>query len=631
MLSFAGCALLVVLPLAAPTVADSNAMKPILAQPPVFKIADKASMSFSGFVGDRIKANERNWLLTAPVSNPAMTEMFFDRDRQPHRDLLPWSGEFAGKYLTSAAECYRLTRNKELKKTIQGVVNRLIASQGDDGYLGPFAQDRRMVGRDTWDLWGQYHCMLGLLLWYKEVGDKAAFEACKRCADYFCSYFLDGGKRVIDAGSEEMNESCIHVFALLYEETGNKRYLQLCREIVKDFETPPSGDYIRASLAGKPFYQLPKPRWEGLHAVQALAELYAISGDREYKQAFEQIWRTIAEYDRHSTGGFSSGEQAQGNPYDPRPIETCCTIAWMAISVDMLRMSGDSRAADELEISFYNGILGAMEPNGRWWTYNTPMDGERKAATQDIDFQERPGSPELSCCSVNAPRGIGMLSEWAYMSFDGGAVINYYGPSTATVFVQNGNKVKITQHTDYPKSGDIKLVLDPTAPVEFILRLRLPTWCSSAVCTVNGSAIGGIATGQYLDIKRTWKRGDTVQLNLDMGPWLWVGEKECLGTAALYWGPILLAYDPRFDSYSPSALPTIDLSQPPADVNVNHRHPNPNILKTFKTIDGKSVTLCDFASAGMAGNRYVSWLKAEPMPNSALYDRRNPWRKAGWK
>jgi hypothetical protein len=148
---------------------------------------------------------------------------------------------------------------------------------------------------------------------------------------------------------------------------------------------------------------------------------------------------------------------------------------------------------------------------------------------------------------------------------------------------------------------------------------------------VNGTAISEVSTGQYLVIKRQWKSGDTIDLNFDMGPWLWAGEKECAGKASIYWGPILLAYDPRFDMYAPSELPVIDLSQPCVSAKPGNAFPSPSILKTFRTIDGKTVTLCDFASAGMAGNRYVSWLKAEPLPKSATFDKRNPWRKAGWE
>ena len=61
---------------------------------------------------DRLAANLEQWLLVAPQANPGMLEMFRDRDRTPRRDLVPWAGEFAGKYLTSAVLAYRLTARR---------------------------------------------------------------------------------------------------------------------------------------------------------------------------------------------------------------------------------------------------------------------------------------------------------------------------------------------------------------------------------------------------------------------------------------------------------------------------------------------------------------------------------------
>ena len=466
-----------------------------------------ARFAFVGALGARLAANLRNWALVAPAANPAMLQMLRDRDRTPARELVPWAGEFAGKYLIAGVQALRITPDRRLRATLRAFVADLIACQDDDGYLGPFPRERRMIGPKLWDLWGQYHCMLGLLLWYRETGDGKALAACRRTADYFCTYFLDGERRVLDAGSEEMNESSAHIFALLYQETGEPRYLALLREIERDWEAAPSGDYVRAALAGQAFYETPKPRWESLHSIQAIAELYLITGDERYRRAFEQHWWSIAEFDRHSTGGFTSGEKATGNPYDPGAIETCCTIAWMALSVDQLRLTGEARVADELELATWNAVLGAQNADGRWWTYDTPMDGERRASAHDIVFQARAGSPELNCCSVNGPRGLGMLSEWAVMVGADGVTLNHYGPSTIAVPLASGRVVRLVQETSYPLDGRISLRVTPDLPASFALRLRIPGWSRMTTVALNGEPQDGAVPGTYLTLEREWRRG----------------------------------------------------------------------------------------------------------------------------
>ena len=93
--------------------------------------------------------------------------------------------------------------------------------------------------------------------------------------------------------------------------------------------------------------------------------------------------------------------------------------------------------------------------------------------------------------------------------------------------------------------------------------------------------------------------------------------------ASVYWGPILLAYDPRFDSHDPRKLPKLDLRRPLKGIeNV------PGTLMRFRAAaaGGGTVTLCDFASAGAAGNPYVSWLPAEGA-EAVPFGRENPWRR----
>lgn len=381
---------------------------------------------FEGVLGQRLEANREQWLMCAPQANPGLLEMFRVRDRQPVPDIMPWAGEFAGKYLISAVQALRLSDSPALWQQVSNVVAGLIATQAEDGYLGPFPKATRL--KSNWDLWGHYHVMLALMMWHEATGDAASLLACRRAGDLICATFLDTSLRVFDAGSPEMNMAVIHSLGRLHRLTGEARYLRMMREIEKDWER--AGDYFRTGLSGVEFFQIPRPRWESLPDLQGLVELYRITGDPRYRRAFEHHWRSIVRWDRHNTGGFSSGEQATGNAFSPAAIETCCTVAWMAMTVDMLRLTGDPLCADELELTTFNGGVGAQHPSGRWWTYNTPMDGFREASAHTIVFQARAGTPELNCCSVNAPRALGMLSEWAVMADAAGLVVNYYGPGS---------------------------------------------------------------------------------------------------------------------------------------------------------------------------------------------------------
>ena len=103
-------------------------------------------MALEGPVHDYLAAVTQNWLLPAPGANPAILAMFADRDRAPYRDLLPWSGEFAGKYLTGATQVLRATNDPRLRTHLERFVARLIAFQDSDGYLGPFPRDHRLTG-----------------------------------------------------------------------------------------------------------------------------------------------------------------------------------------------------------------------------------------------------------------------------------------------------------------------------------------------------------------------------------------------------------------------------------------------------------------------------------------------------
>ena len=611
-----------------------------IARVPACERIPGTQFQIGGRVQEYLSGVTAQWLKVAPASNPAMLEMFRDRDRLPLRDMVPWAGEFAGKYLVSAVQVWRLTGDGSLRSDVAAFVKHLIALQADDGYLGPWPKEHRLTGRapnvgpkggETWDAWGHYHIMLGLLLWSEDTGDSAALSCARRIGDLFCRKFERA--RLVDTGSTEMNLAPVHSLALLYRRTKEQRYVDLALKICDEFAAtskegkPLAGDYLNAALAGKEFFHMPKPRWESLHPIMGLAELFWITGEEKYRRAFEHIWWSIVKLDRHNNGGFSSGEQAQGNPYHRGAIETCCTIAWIALSVEMLRLTENSIVADELELSTLNSVLGMHSPNGRWVSYDTPMDGTRKASAHDIVFQARAGSPELNCCSVNGARGFGLISDWAVMGSGGDVLFNWYGPSTITTRLPPGTSLTLTQETDYPRDPRVRLKVTPSRTTKFALKLRIPHWSRRTLVRLNGRSVPEITPGNYLTLDRVWKRGDIVEIDFDFSLRYWLGERECAGKTSIYRGPLLLTYDRRFNEMDPGQVPMLDASTLRGKTVQATDWLPPLLLLEFTATEGNTVRLCDFGSAGMAGSPYRSWLDVKNVVKTE-FSRGNPLRAA---
>ena len=255
------------------------------------------------------------------------------------------------------------------------------------------------------------------------------------------------------------------------------------------------------------------------------------------------------------------------------------------------------------------------------------MDGERHAATHDLVSQGRPGTPGLNCCSASAPRGLGMLADWAVMDGPDGVTLNYYGPSSFNVRLPSGRRAQINQETRYPADGRVRIMILPEAKETFTLRVRIPGWSKDTRLLIAEKDTYTGEPGTYLNIEREWRPGDDIILSLDPSPWAWVGEKDCAGKLSLYHGPLLMAYDPRFDVVDPKDLVPLRVrgATPKAANPKPHTGPRPLLLQWFETMRDWEIALCDFASAGATGGTYRTWFPAgdhQPTP----FSRENPLR-----
>ncbi len=520
-------------------------------------------------------------------------------------EIFPWYGEFAGKILTGMAYMYRVDNNEKLLKAGNKFADALLNAQNDDGYIGIYTGMGVMGGNGSnWDLWNHYHAIYGLYQWYQISGSEKYLNGAIAAADFVYRWFSGNNKQYSSAGSQSMNLAISHGFAILYKETKNEKYLNAAKSIVLT-EWPQNGDWMNSILSGKEYYQSALPRWEALHSVMTLGILYEVTGEEQYYKAITEIFWSVVKTDRHNTGGFSTGEQASGDPFATGAIETCCTVAYMALGSEVLRLSADSSVADELELSYFNAMLGSLVQENEFSTYNTPMEGERNPGYTIVAGSAE--YPAVMCCQANLSRGLGEISQWALLTGKDSMYLNYYGRSAIVAQTPGGNAITVSQETGYPVDGKIVITLHMEQTETFGLYLRIPAWAKNAKITFGGNTVSANA-GNYYCLKETFQDGDVIEIDMDIPVHYWIGENACAGKCSVYYGPILLALDENFmvGSVNATSVFTTDDIQKGNAISGDEY----GCILLFDTTDsaGNGVRLVDFSSAGKNGSTYYSWL-----------------------
>ena len=118
---------------------------------------------------------------------------------------------------------------------------------------------------------------------------------------------------------------------------------------------------------------------------------------------------------------------------------------------------------------------------------------------------------------MNTSRLIASVGGYFLSASDDAIALHLYGGISATVTVA-GCTAALRETSTYPWAGAIHIEVNPEAPVDFSLKLRIPGWARSAIATVNGAPVAAATTRGYLSIDRRWQPGDTVALDLAMPP-----------------------------------------------------------------------------------------------------------------
>lgn len=550
----------------------------------------RAGVRMEGELGKSLRLSIQNRL--NKVDYPHLVEPFKLRNETDGK----WRCEFWGKIVRSAIQSWRGESDNDLLTHINKTVTDLIATQTPDGCISSYPQ--KLQTKD-WDIWGRKYVLIGLAQYYLEVEQREDVKkAMIRQLDYFLSQV---GPKILDireCGKHEgmAASSILEAVMLTYNITGEKRFLDYAKWIVAQGGSK-SNNIFTSILKGVPPSKLGNGKaYEMMSCFEGLAELYRKTGDESQRESVLAFYRAVRDQEIFITGVGGLKDNWGEYWYDGKTKqtqfkvgalgETCVTTTWIKFCGHVLRLTGDSTVVDEMERTLYNGVLGAMVPDGSWWMHRnpTPLAGpswKMRAGDQIKGYGE-------DCCLAQGPMALAMAPWMAVMQDSRGPVVNLYEAAEATATLADGTQVGLSIKGDYPVSGNVSVTINAPKKAKFPIKFRIPAWSRTSTASVGGQVYDGVA-GSYLEIEREWSSGDNVQLKLDLR----VKAHEALdgcGRVALTYGPLVLAQDSRLGKVD-RPISTEKLAACTIEKN-----PQKNIFMRFRLADG--MELCDYASAG---------------------------------
>lgn len=466
--------------------------------------------------------------LNRTVTTPAVYKRFketgrFDalkcdwKEGMPNMPHIFWDSDVA-KWIEGAAYILMKEKDDELEKIIDETVSHIEENMDEKGYFNSYyltvPGEKRWSNRGCHELYCAGHLMEAAAAYYEATGKDKFLNLMCRFADYIYEVFVTEKSAAFKTpGHEEIELALVK----LYKVTNNEKYLELSKYFVdergKDTE---SNDYFldggnkitdiedvyRNAKSWQSHAPVRQQKTAEGHSVRAvylysgMADLAKITKDAELADACRALFDDITNHKMYVTGGIGSTRIYEGFtvnydlPSAGAYTESCAAIGMCMFAKRMLELEADSRYADICELEFYNGFLASTSLGGDEFFYENPLEIQPKLKDRTVavakpraevtPITQRVKVFGCSCCPPNIVRFVSAFGEYMYTYDETTVYVHHYAESTAKV----GN-AKITQVTDYPNNGNIKI----NAENVDTLAVRIPFWCGNYTIKLNGKAI----------------------------------------------------------------------------------------------------------------------------------------------
>ncbi|HUW61475.1 MAG TPA: beta-L-arabinofuranosidase domain-containing protein [Candidatus Bathyarchaeia archaeon] len=430
------------------------------------------------------------------------------------------------KVIEGASYMLHASPDPKLDAYLDDLIAKIAAAQQPDGYLNTYftlvEPDKRWADLPVkHELYCAGHMFEAAVAHYRATGKRTFLDVACRFADYIDSVFGPGKKYGVP-GHEEIELALVK----LYQATGERRYLDLAKFFIDERgrtdHRASYGDYCQDHLPVRNQREIAGHAVRAMYLYSGVADVARLTGDQPLVDTMDRIWDDVVLRKMYITGGIGPSAKNEGFtvaydlPNDSAYAETCASIGMALWNHRLNLLHADAKYADIVEQVAYNGLLSGLALDGEHYFYVNPL-ASRGAHNRQPWFG-------CACCPTNLVRWVPSLPGYVYARDKSGLYVNLYVAGSGKVSMPRG-EVTISQQTNYPWDGAIRLTFMLPKPATFTLNLRIPGWCENYTVAVDAHSLAtevGTETltppvrNGYARIERRWAPGDTITLNLAM-------------------------------------------------------------------------------------------------------------------
>ncbi len=421
------------------------------------------------------------------------------------------------------------TQNPSLLAEANRWMEVILTSQDGDGYFGP--PDMKCLvgenGQKICDLWPHMIAIDAVIRHYECTSDPRVipfmtkfFTFCRQLPDeLFLPPLNEGfGDKATGAGWTpciqvgRAGDMLPHLY-WLYNRTGDKRLLDLASRFFSRVP-PPADEWLEHHIVN--FTQ--RYKYSGIFYTQSKRSADLANTEYWYQQH-------LSTWGQQPRGIFAADENLRHGCTDPRQAFETCGMTEFNKSFYLLgQLTGDPVYADRCEDITFNHFPASQTPDLKALHYLTASNQPQLDKSENHEYSNKGRQLDYSphmyrCCQHNVAMGWPWFVEnlWQATADHGLACWLYAPAEIRTQVGENKTPVHIDAETDYPFDGRVQITVKDSQPVSFPLYLRVPRWCTDFQAKVNGETVGVAAKpGTYLRIERTWKGGDSIQIEMPM-------------------------------------------------------------------------------------------------------------------